>query len=860
MPDHGCGVKGLCLHTVANSIDDGTDVEFVEVDPCGRYGRYEEVLGKGAFKTVYRAFDRADGIEVAWNQVKVKDVLRTPEDLERLYSEVHLLRTLNHKNIIKFYHSWMDMETKSVNFITEIFTSGTLRQYRKRHKHVDMKALKNWSRQILRGLHYLHSHDPPVIHRDLKCDNIFVNGNQGEVKIGDLGLATILLRARAAHSVIGTPEFMAPELYEEEYNELVDIYSFGMCLLEMVTFEYPYSECTNAAQIYKKVISGKKPEALSKVTDLELREFINKCLVTASKRLPARELLKDPFLRPEGHSKVATQALPHLRWAITETDHLDALGVSIEEHDGNSATEKMSHIQQEMSPSIWENNFSSIASLPPLIAGDELKSLPCASTNEERIGRSVEFRVKGKRREDDTVFLRLRIADSEGQVRNIHFPFDIQGDTAMCVASEMVAELDFTGQDVTKIAEMIDAAILTLVPEWIPGVAIDETCSVSINNACLSGEGELSLDCQDSASTADDSYSKLHEVFNPLSIVSFENSCVGHCMFHSPSVYEPSGLMVSNATMASHIDSTMHGRFEEVMYHHPSTLTSNPGKIMSDGKVPMQMEGSVHGRFEELTYHCHRHLFTEEANCSMSSSSSDILKGAHYWDAVEEPNSPGSCMSHDSLPECIFTEDCSSFERDNRVSQSRDMGAFFNELDASKGFVSHSHQGWEGLLEEEPYLDHCTSSASLAKDKSCRQELGSQDAQQVLSAPSSLAFFPWLDDDDRLVVQELEILAQRHEQERRELQCKHEAALLELRNKWQRKKSSKFLSGSTGMHRCHSTLHIDDEGHGMQVDSLNELQLNHCQPFVSKLVLSRFHRIASESNLKKGSYADSSLK
>jgi WNK lysine deficient protein kinase len=48
---------------------------------------------------------------------------------------------------------------------------------------------------------------------------------------------------------------MAPELYEEEYNELVDIYSFGMCLLEMVTFEYPYSECTNAAQIYKKVTS-----------------------------------------------------------------------------------------------------------------------------------------------------------------------------------------------------------------------------------------------------------------------------------------------------------------------------------------------------------------------------------------------------------------------------------------------------------------------------------------------------------------------------------------------------------------------------------------------------------------------------
>lgn len=56
-------------------------------------------------------------------------------------------------------------------------------------------------------------------------------------------------------SLAGTPEFMAPELYEEEYNELVDIYSFGMCILEMVTCEYPYSECKNQAQIYKKVTS-----------------------------------------------------------------------------------------------------------------------------------------------------------------------------------------------------------------------------------------------------------------------------------------------------------------------------------------------------------------------------------------------------------------------------------------------------------------------------------------------------------------------------------------------------------------------------------------------------------------------------
>lgn len=56
-------------------------------------------------------------------------------------------------------------------------------------------------------------------------------------------------------SFLGTPEFMAPEMYEEHYDESVDVYAFGMCMLEMATSEYPYSECTGPAQIYKKVIS-----------------------------------------------------------------------------------------------------------------------------------------------------------------------------------------------------------------------------------------------------------------------------------------------------------------------------------------------------------------------------------------------------------------------------------------------------------------------------------------------------------------------------------------------------------------------------------------------------------------------------
>jgi len=67
---------------------------------------------------------------------------------------------------------------------------------------------------------------------------------------------------------------MAPELYEEKYNELVDIYSFGMCMIELLTFEFPYSECANPAQIYKKVTSVSLIEPLSQFS-LHLTWFIN---------------------------------------------------------------------------------------------------------------------------------------------------------------------------------------------------------------------------------------------------------------------------------------------------------------------------------------------------------------------------------------------------------------------------------------------------------------------------------------------------------------------------------------------------------------------------------------------------------
>ncbi|WVZ04950.1 hypothetical protein V8G54_018296, partial [Vigna mungo] len=95
----------------------------------------------------------------------------------RLRSKVELLGTLSNKYIIVWYIVWMDEERHNINFITEICTSGNLRDYHKKHRHVsNIKAFQKLSKQVLEGLEYVHTHDPCIIHMDLNCSNIFVNG------------------------------------------------------------------------------------------------------------------------------------------------------------------------------------------------------------------------------------------------------------------------------------------------------------------------------------------------------------------------------------------------------------------------------------------------------------------------------------------------------------------------------------------------------------------------------------------------------------------------------------------------------------------------------------------------------------
>ena len=156
--------------------------------------RYQTQVGVGRFKRVFKGFDEKRGIDVAWSKILQSSLNLDDAQMHNIVAEMATGLGLDHPNIIRCYRTWQDEEKHCINLITEFFTSGNLREYRQRHKHLELKAVRKWARQLLSGLEYLHSKSPPIVHGDLRCDKVYINGHSGEIKIGDLGLATLLPR------------------------------------------------------------------------------------------------------------------------------------------------------------------------------------------------------------------------------------------------------------------------------------------------------------------------------------------------------------------------------------------------------------------------------------------------------------------------------------------------------------------------------------------------------------------------------------------------------------------------------------------------------------------------------------------
>ena len=261
-----------------------------KISKSGRYVLYDEKLGSGTYKTVYKGLDRHSGIEVAWNDVSL-DIKK--EEKKLILNEISILENISGEcpHIMKLYDVWYEKKTNSIIYITEL-GNYTLNSYIVKIGDLQKSVIKNWTQQILLALNYLHSNN--IIHRDIKTTNIFVNSMTGNILLGDFGSARKF--DRSCKTVVGTPIYMAGEVYSGDYDEKVDIYSFGLCLIEMITGEIAYKEYLSVP-IFISCIITKLPNALEKVLDEDAKKLILRCIDQKPENRPsAIEILRDKYI------------------------------------------------------------------------------------------------------------------------------------------------------------------------------------------------------------------------------------------------------------------------------------------------------------------------------------------------------------------------------------------------------------------------------------------------------------------------------------------------------------------------------------------------------------------------------------
>ncbi|PWA27717.1 hypothetical protein CCH79_00000463, partial [Gambusia affinis] len=279
--------------------------EILEESPCGRWQkRREEVNQRNVpgIDNAYLAMDTEEGVEVVWNEVMFSERKNFKLQEEKVKAVFDNLIQLEHLNIVKFHKYWADVKENRarVIFITEYMSSGSLKQFlkktKKNHKTMNEKAWKRWCTQILSALSYLHSCEPAIIHGNLTCDTIFIQHN-GLIKIGSVAPDTINNHVKTCREEQKSLHFFAPEYGGKilptvaNVTTAVDIYSFGMCALEMAVLEIQSNG--DSSYVSQEAINS----AIQSLEDPLQREFIQKCLeVDPSKRPTAKELLFHPAL------------------------------------------------------------------------------------------------------------------------------------------------------------------------------------------------------------------------------------------------------------------------------------------------------------------------------------------------------------------------------------------------------------------------------------------------------------------------------------------------------------------------------------------------------------------------------------
>ncbi|XP_071454507.1 nuclear receptor-binding protein [Hetaerina americana] len=280
--------------------DSEDESEILEESPCGRWlKRREEVEQRDVpgIDCAYLAMDTEEGVEVVWNEVQFSERKNFKAQEEKIRAVFENLTRLEHPNIVKFHRYWTDThdDKPRVIFITEYMSSGSLKQFLKRTKRnvkrLPLTAWKRWCTQILSALSYLHSCSPAIVHANLTCDTIFIQHN-GLVKIGSVAPDAIHQHVKTCREKMKSMHFLAPEYGTSVTTPPMDIYSFGICALEMAALEIQGNG--DSGSLVTEDHINRTIEALE---DPSQRDFIRRCLKTDPRERPgARELLFHPLL------------------------------------------------------------------------------------------------------------------------------------------------------------------------------------------------------------------------------------------------------------------------------------------------------------------------------------------------------------------------------------------------------------------------------------------------------------------------------------------------------------------------------------------------------------------------------------